>query len=859
MLHQKKLATDSNPSSFSAESADKLAAASIATGANAATSPQITRESSGGVPDLIAPWEWPVLLEHVAGHVDVLSLDCFDTLLLRKTRTPIDVFYDLQNSEAFRSIGMSAKNRVQAESRARSLQRARKNRGEVTLHEIYSAGYPHLSTEQLEALSHAELQAELDACYVLEATGQAILHAKRLGLDVQIVSDTYFTEEQLRTLLSHCLSEEAMDAIGRVYVSSAYGHSKSDGLFDYVLEDLKTKPNRILHVGDNLHADYAAARRAGIAGIQLRTEQPIVQEQLRMWSSVASLLVPEVRRSQSLSSVYHGFLASQQQSEDGASVLGYLGMGPLLYGFGRFIEAEIERLEQEGRRVKPLFLMRDGYLPQQVFESICPEREATAVSVSRFVAYGVSFTSEAAIDDYLARSAGSMNVEAMMKQLLLPEKTCKLIRSRLKKTSKPGREFIKQVKRPEVIEGIVSASADFRRRFYRYLERLVEMQEGDTLLFVDLGYEGTAQRCLGPILKEERGVEVFGCYLMAASVPDWRKDRRGVLDADYCDERALASLIHYVALIEDLCTARIGSVVDYGEDGDPIAGDKIIGEAQYERIQPVQEECVRFAREASRYFEANSATPSLEELRLATLGSIARLLFLPNQAEVDYLDGFRLDMGMGTLDSFALFDRQQGLEGLRKRGLFFMETDKASLRMNYPVELRHAGLEHSIALLAQHRYGSEFSQSDLTQRRLTMSVMVLSGADGSVNQIEAQATYDGYYSMLIPVGDCAFDLGLLFGQSFEMIQLHSVDLIPQEELMATDEAKASLSLLDELKWERSQPLPGGVVSVPSTESFAFLSARPHRRGTTPFVIRVVFRPLAQRGSANDNAAEPGVG
>ena len=40
--------------------------------------------------------------------IKVLSLDCFDTLLWRKTVSPSDVFQDLQSRPAFKEIGYNS-------------------------------------------------------------------------------------------------------------------------------------------------------------------------------------------------------------------------------------------------------------------------------------------------------------------------------------------------------------------------------------------------------------------------------------------------------------------------------------------------------------------------------------------------------------------------------------------------------------------------------------------------------------------------------------------------------------------------------------------------------------------------------
>ena len=66
-----------------------------------------------------------------------------------------------------------------------------------------------------------------------------------------------------------------------------------------------------------------------------------------------------------------------------------------------------------------------------------------------------------------------------------------------------------------MLKRIFRASSAFRERFYRYLENTVDLKSGDRLVFVDLGYTGTAQMCLEPVLEAERDVTVEGIYVLA--------------------------------------------------------------------------------------------------------------------------------------------------------------------------------------------------------------------------------------------------------------------------------------------------------------------------------------------------------
>ncbi len=821
----------------------------VATSLDPATSPdQIdgqVAQNDTTLPERVRPWDVLALLDQCAHHISTLSLDCFDTLLWRKTRTPIDVFYDLQDSPEYRKHHLSAKARVMAEGQARNLKLVECNKSEVDLRAIYQRALPRAGQDEIAALCRAELNAEIATCFAFPHIVELIDSAKKRGLRVIIVSDTYFCEEDLRTLLERCLPGDTYRAIDAVFCSNATGRSKAGGLFGDVLESLRERPHKILHIGDNYLADYVGARKKQVLGVHLEQFEEHVSDFLRLCADGSAIACPETRRTRGLESLYHGVFSHREQPKDGARILGYLGCGPILFAFAQFISQQIAEHEKHSPRVKPVFLMRDGYLPYRVFSELFPDSGAKTISISRYVSYAASFQGRSEIMDYLARSARSGRWETMLRQLLVPEKLRPSILMSVAKASRKEQEFVKQVTKERVVSEIVRASAAFRERLYRYLEQQVDLSSGDTLLFIDLGYEGTAQRCLGPVFRTERDIDIHGCYLMAASVPGWQKTRAGLLDPSWCDDRTLATLIPYVAVLEDMCTARIPSVVDYDDEGQPVLGDQLVPEEQFRRVLPVQDQCIEFARDASAFFMQSGGLPTLSQMRFAAAGFITRLLFFPSKTELDYLDGFTLDLGLGTEDAFPLFDRELGLMGLRQRGLFFMEDNKKSLRMNYPYELYSSGLELSMTLLAQRRFGLEIGANDLTQRSQQVPVLAVKGGQETIVQSEARATHDGCFALTIPVGACEFDLGLLFGKVLTCVQLVSCDLIRAEELMGSAESLFTQDLMVELRLEGIQH-PGENVLFLDDQSFLFVSPGRFRDGDRRFAIRCVYRPLASR-------------
>src|SRR5262249_25736635 len=270
-----------------------------------------------------------------AGRIKVLSLDCFDTLLFRRTATPADVFYDLQHAPPFRARGLTARLRAQAESLARSLRRLQKGRSEGRLPQIYRAAFPDPGEAEPAELARAELAAEMDACFAFPPTVELIRAARRKGLRVAIVSDTYLDETELRALLAAVLPEDAYAAIARVFCSSRFREGKADGLFRHVLAELNVRPDAVLHIGDNPTADLTAPLAAGMRALRFLQNDADVCELLRLQGTAMALLDPSVRHTAGVPSPFHGVLAQRRAPADGDQLLGYAAAGPILYALRR--------------------------------------------------------------------------------------------------------------------------------------------------------------------------------------------------------------------------------------------------------------------------------------------------------------------------------------------------------------------------------------------------------------------------------------------------------------------------------------------------------------------------------------------
>jgi FMN phosphatase YigB (HAD superfamily) len=794
------------------------------------------------------------LLEKNAPKIKMLSLDCFDTLLWRKTATPGDVFFTMQQLPTFKKYGITALMRSKAESDARRLKLVGSIKTEVTLKEIYQQILPHLSDAELSVLEEEELFAEKQACFAYPATVELIRAAKQRGLNIIVVSDTYFTEKQLHELLSHHLPQDALAAIDKIFCSVEYEKSKANGLFEDVLKFVDIHPEKILHLGDNKHADYSAPKLKNIAATHLIQHDEKIAELMRMHHSSASIMDSTIRHTRPLNDFFKSIFSSSSNSlSNPESLVGYAALGPLMYAFGKFICNEYYLLKNTNKNPKMLFLMRDAYLPSLVCEKIEGQPIGHRVSISRFASYAASFQTKNDVMKYLAEFVTSSRLVDIGKQLLLPENVVQNLIKKSDAAQTPWYEFSQLILDDKIIQQILNASKKYKQRLITYIKTKVELQKDDTLILVDLGYSGTTQRLLAPILENEFQINVIGRYLISLPVPQWNYNRRGLLDPGNCDEKSLMTLVKYVALLEQLSTCNEKSVIDYDNHGNPIFSNNPLKKGQFNKLTEIQAECLRLADDANQFLKLTQLNLSDQDLKDIALFGITRLIFFPVETEVKHLDSFEFDLNLGTNDKFKLYDFKEGLNGLINRGLFSIFTDrnKKSFRTNISAEFRAAGIELAIALVAQHRFCLEFSSSDVSFRKEKLTLILRNDQETTQVEVDATYTYDGYFAAHIPLGNNQYDVGVLFGAKNEWVQIESANLIHSGAFSTESESEFTIDASQNLMSHDMESHGNGLFKCTSLAGMLLFPRLDNTKNS--FLLRFVFRPIVPRAQQSNDA------
>ena len=798
-------------------------------------------------PEAILPHELPGALAHFP-QARVLSLDCFDTLLWRDTHAPADIFARLP--------GTTPMQRRHAESQARRVARFGSDRHEVSIGEIYAELLPNAPADQRAAAIAAELAAEARHCFAFAPTVALMRAAKARGMQVIVVSDTYLDTNQLRELIARSAGEEVAGLIDRIFVSSAFGKPKAGGLYGDVLRKLSARPNEILHIGDNKGADVTGVTPFGVATLHLRQFSEAVTEQLRLEAGMDAMLHRHEAEGLTTPQPHRAALAlaepclAQTDGADPARRFGFAALGPAMAGFAHWLAAEAADLrKRHGGTVHPLFLMRDGHLPMQAARALLGEDfAARPIEISRFTATAACFTSERAVRHYLEQELGT-DPAALARQLLIPEAEIEGIITGCD-PSAASHALLAHARRAEVKRAILAASRGMARRLLAHVRAVANPQPGDTLMLVDLGYNGTVQNRIAALLAKELKVHVAGRYLLLREMDRPGLDKRGLIDAEHYEPHALEALCANVAVLEQLCTTPMGSVVNYTEAGEPIRRASGIKQRQSAIREGVQAGAIAFIT-ASKGIALRASEPdTIAHWRRGAASSLARLMYLPRPHELAVIAAFEHDVNLGTERKVALFDSAIAATSLRERGLFYL---RGSERMYLPAELAGEGLAPRLTLFAAKRWSLPFSFADFAGKGLDLPVIFLAGEEVVRQTITATPTHDGWHLAAIPIGDCRFAAALVFGEIAEWLELGPVRALPVADFLADiPNAEVHALALETFAEGMESPTPGlwrcadtgGLLLVPP----------PARANDTPMLLTVPFRPIIRREATAMNQA-----
>ena len=232
------------------------------------------------------------LIREIENH-DIISFDIFDTLVMRKVYVNKDVFRHMaQRLDPVWGIDFfTARTRAEAELSRETY---------PYIEEIYAdvvKNYPCLQGHEAELIAD-ELALERQLIIPRQEVVDIFNQAKQMGKMVNIVSDMYFHQDTIRSILDGV----GITGYDKLLVSSEYRSSKPQHLFEKYLAELPQ--GRCLHIGDSWACDILPAGKLGIDTFRLKMsteiyeyeENPIPPTDLQQRTRVAEYVAEKYNR-----------------------------------------------------------------------------------------------------------------------------------------------------------------------------------------------------------------------------------------------------------------------------------------------------------------------------------------------------------------------------------------------------------------------------------------------------------------------------------------------------------------------------------------------------------------------------------
>ena len=531
-----------------------------------------------------------------------ISFDVFDTLLIRKTLYPSDVF-----SLTWRRAGKagvadcdSAAGRKTGKSEISDSDFASARRQaelECAYADIYTI-YEYLedrfdwSAEKARQIMEIELGVERDVLSPRKEVVELLRYARQQGKKIFLTSDMYLPGAFFRSLLA----ENGITEYDRLLVSCDCKKAKQTGLFEELIALCGGKSELILHLGDNPAADGIACEKANIHSILIPSVLDLARE--RGWEAAVhsskslqercliGMTIAEMFRDPFQNPNLH-----ERSLEKRLWRYGTGAVGPLVSGFITWLIENLRENDFDG----VLFLARDGYLPIQIYKKLQKKTQlpkALYFYANRHAAFLCGSDSEERITYILdeGRQKGLSARDILKNIYRIPEKF-----------------LLPKEKEETVVDYIdrhmplIHKIAEASREGYRRYSEQCGMHPGKRYAVVDFVAAGTAQMYLQSFLPYPMKGFYFGSYNL---------ENKGKCDVDYYLHGSNPAFLNSFIEMEGYFTSPEPAQDCMGKDGTAVFFKETRTQQELQEFRMVYDAAMQIAEDFFRLFYQDGETIS---------------------------------------------------------------------------------------------------------------------------------------------------------------------------------------------------------------------------------------------------------
>lgn len=474
---------------------------------------------------------------------DVVSIDLFDTLIMRQTLFSTDIFemVDCRLKDKGIVIRDFSKRRLESEKYLAKF-------AAPTLIEIYAHMKSTFSIAEIvpEELAQLEWMIDYDLVVPRQEMCDLMGEVQRQGKEIYIVSDTFYTKGQLIKLLEKCKIGFYTD----IFASCEYNTAKAGELFIKVKERVGEK--KYFHIGDDVVADVESARRHGIAACQIYSGIDLLESvgYLGLWDNIKGL-ANRIKIGMFVSKIFN----SPFQFEEGerkisiqsAYDLGYLLFAPIISDFVIWFEEQTEQYNLSNI----WFCARDGYLIKKMYDELHGDTESTYFLTSRTAAIRAGVEDEEDIE-YVGGMKFPGTIEEQMQE-------------RFGISGQDEAEYHNTCSKSlmDYSDVILSKARIDRENYQKYIDKL-HIKKGD-IAFFDFVAKGTSQMYIQRLVDRH----LKGIYFLQLEGEYMQGKGLDILPFYNRQETDHSEIYENYYILETILTSPMPSIKEFNKYGEP--------------------------------------------------------------------------------------------------------------------------------------------------------------------------------------------------------------------------------------------------------------------------------------------------
>lgn len=516
------------------------------------------------------------ILHEIDKHTHI-SFDIFDTLLIRKTLFPEDIWRIVEEraqKSGYTIMEFASKRAVAQEELGLS------NPDIDAIYENLCKKY-HIQAEQAEVYKELEIRTEHEMLTVRRDMAELFRICQESGKKVYLVSDMYLPENVIREILE----ENGITGYKGIYVSCDQKLLKLQGLFELFRE--QQGGGTFLHIGDHTIYDGVCAALAGmdyclVPAPLTMAKGTLLADAVDNAATVSERLLLGAIISKVMNSPFKEGWRENRIVIDTEYEYGYAFCAALIVKFVLWMTSVLSR----GKYEKVLFASRDGYVLRRMYEMICVSDshshlpDSVYFYTSRKAAVMTNIKNEAYINMIIDIS-GDMRPESIMRERFgLSREEIKVYDEEIY-----GDSIHKYVW--EHVDSIFKRADEAKNNYFRYMGK-AGLEIGRKYAFIDFVSSGTTQKSLMRIAP----FELEGIYM------GWNgSENKESVNVNAMFDGGASYFMRHYKMVETFMSSQEPSLTCFDDMGEPVFSKQDRSEEELVYVDSMQTACIDLLRE----------------------------------------------------------------------------------------------------------------------------------------------------------------------------------------------------------------------------------------------------------------------